>query len=203
MVYCLRTRNYLKHIGKDGTAKASCRRRCCKELDYSQQSSDNQTVCTLLAKSICAFSTINGAVSPAMNKFGECMSPLLPTTSSNTVPFTRDANVQLNSDSWNHATYSQGEIDRLLKLETEHLRTVIEKANNEIEVQFEQVKADLDHTLLNDLKRVDKRLQSLEASLQALNESRTSNNSQTMIILVALSIVLGLANTILLFVHHA
>ncbi|HEY9730648.1 MAG TPA: hypothetical protein V6C89_01965 [Drouetiella sp.] len=132
------------------------------------------------------------------------MSPLLPASSSiNTVAFTTEGNVQSNANSVYQDTYSSSQIDSLLKLEMEQLKTVIEKANNEIEVQFEQVKADLDHTLMSDLKRVDKRLQSLESSLQAMNESKLSNNSQAMVILVALSIVLGLANTILLFVHHA
>ncbi len=82
------------------------------------------------------------------------------------------------------------------------MKTLMEKAQNEIEVQFEQVKADLDRTLMNDLKSVDKRLQALESSIQSLSEAKQSSNSQALIILVALSIVLSLANMIMLFVHH-
>lgn len=112
-------------------------------------------------------------------------------------------NVQLNSEAWKQTTYSQSEIDRLLQVESEGFTTAIEKAQNEIEVQFEQVKADLDHTLMNELKSVNKRLQSLEASLETINESKLSNNSQALIILVALSMVLSVANLITLFVHHS
>jgi len=132
------------------------------------------------------------------------LSPLSPLSSSvNPVSFNKEMNVQLNSDAWKQTTYSQSEIDRLLQVESEGFTTAIEKAQNEIEVQFEQVKADLDHTLMNELKSVNKRLQSLEASLETINESKLSNNSQALIILVALSIVLSVANLITLFVHHS
>ncbi|MBS2000921.1 MAG: hypothetical protein JST44_05400 [Cyanobacteria bacterium SZAS LIN-5] len=129
------------------------------------------------------------------------LSPLSPLSSSvNPVSFNKE---QLNSEAWKQTTYSQSEIDRLLQVESEGFTTAIEKAQNEIEVQFEQVKADLDHTLMNELKSVNKRLQSLEASLETINESKLSNNSQALIILVALSIVLSVANLITLFVHHS
>jgi len=163
----------------------------------------------------------------------------------------------LNSDSWKYATYSQSEVDRLLKIQAENItaalsakisaqqkfvqksvltqekashkvlnelsdqieqfnhtaskaaehhneqmKTLMEKAQNEIEVQFEQVKADLDRTLMNDLKSVDKRLQALESTVQSLSEAKQSSYSQALIILVALSMVLSLANMIVLFVHH-
>ncbi|CAN5711432.1 hypothetical protein BH10CYA1_BH10CYA1_06490 [soil metagenome] len=212
----------------------------------------------LPAKSICAFSVLNGEVSLAPVEIGESMSPVSSATSPvNTVAFNRDVNVQLNSDSWKYATYSQSEVDRLLKIRAENItaalsakistqqkfvqesvatqektwrkmisevgdqieqfntsavkaadnhneqmKTLMEKAQNEIEVQFEQVKADLDRTLMNDLKSVDKRLQALEASIQSLSEAKQSSHSQALIILVALSIVLSLANMIVLFVHH-
>jgi Fe2+ transport system protein B len=171
--------------------------------------------------------------------------------------FNRDVNTQLNADSWKYATYSQSEVDRLLKIQAENItaaftakisaqqklvkelvstqektsrkvidevsdqieqfnitsvkaadnhneqmKTLMEKAQNEIEVQFEQVKADLDRTLMNDLKGVDKRMQHLEASIQSMSETKQSSNSQALIILVALSMVLSLANMIMLFVHH-
>ncbi|RTL45104.1 MAG: hypothetical protein EKK48_03340 [Candidatus Melainabacteria bacterium] len=132
------------------------------------------------------------------------LSPLSPLSSSvNPVSFNKEMSVQLNSDARKQTTYSQSEIDRLLQVESEGFTTAIEKAQNEIEVQFEQVKADLDHTLMNELKSVNKRLQSLEASLETINESKLSNNSQALIILVALSIVLSVANLITLFVHHS
>ncbi|MFN8550191.1 MAG: hypothetical protein U0103_01785 [Candidatus Obscuribacterales bacterium] len=132
------------------------------------------------------------------------LSPLSPLSSSvNPVSFNKEMNVQLNSEAWKQTTYSQSEIDRLLQVESEGFTTAIEKAQNEIEVQFEQVKADLDHTLMNELKSVNKRLQSLEASLETINESKLSNNSQALIILVALSMVLSVANLITLFVHHS
>lgn len=212
----------------------------------------------LPARSICAFSVLNGEVSLAPIEIGESMSPVSPATSSvNTVAFNKDINVQLNSDSWKYATYSQSEVDRLLKIQTENItaalsvkisaqqkfvqksiltqekashklvnelcdqieqfnntaakaadhhneqvKTLMEQAQNEMEVQFEQVKADLDRTLMNDLKGVDKRLQALECSLNLLSETKQSSNSQALIILVALSIVLSLANMIVLFVHH-
>ncbi len=212
----------------------------------------------LPAKSICAFSVLNGEVTLAPIEIGESMSPVSSATNSvNTVAFNRDVSVQLNSDSWKYATYSQSEVDRLLKIQAENItttlsakistqqkfvqesvmtqqkasrkiineigdqidqfntgaakaaanhneqmKTLMEKAQNEIEVQFEQVKADLDRTLMNDLKSVDKRLQALESSIQSLSEAKQSSNSQALIILVALSIVLSLANMIMLFVHH-
>ncbi len=224
----------------------------------------------LPAKSICAFSVLNGEVSLAPIEFGESMPPTSSATSTvNTVAFhkdsafskdgafSKDVNVQLNSDSWKYATYSQSEVDRLLKIQAENLtasftakisaqqklvqelvstqekssrkifsevddqieqfnvsavkaadnhneqmKTLMEKAQNEIEVQLEQVKADLDRTLMNDLKSVDKRIQHLEASLQSISETKQSSNSQALIILVALSMVLSLANLIMLFVHH-
>lgn len=218
----------------------------------------------LPAKSICAFSVLNGEVSLAPNEFGESMSPTSsPTSTVNTVSFhkdgafSKDVNVQLNSDSWKYATYSQSEVDRLLKVQAENItaaltakisaqqklvqelvstqektsrkiinevddqieqfnvsavkaadnhneqmKTLMEKAQNEIEVQLEQAKADLDRTLMNDLKGVDKRIQHIEASLQSMSETKQSSNSQALIILVALSMVLSLANLIMLFVHH-
>lgn len=171
--------------------------------------------------------------------------------------FNTDVNVKLNADSWKYSTYSQSEVDRLLKIQAENItaaftakisaqqklvqelvstqektsrkvlnevsdqieqfnttsvkaadnhneqmKTLMEKAQNEIEVQFEQVKADLDRTLMNDLKGVDKRMQHLEASIQSISETKQSSNSQALIILVALSMVLSLANMIMLFVHH-
>jgi hypothetical protein len=167
-------------------------------------------------------------------------------------------NVQLTSDSWKYSTYSQSEVDRLLKIQAENittafaakisnqqktvqetiaeheksmrkisaelyvemeqfnnaaskaandhgekLKTVMEKTQNEMEVEFEQVKADLDRTLMNDLKSVDKRLQSLESTMQSLTETKQSfNSSQAILLLIALSIVLSLANVVMLFVHH-
>ncbi len=218
----------------------------------------------LPAKSICAFSVLNREVSLAPIEIGESMSPASSATSTvNTVAFNKDGafnkdvNVQLNADSWKYATYSQSEVDRLLKIQAENItaalsakistqqklvqelvstqektsrkiinevgdqieqfnnsaakaadnhneqmKTLMEKAQNEIEVQFEQVKADLDRTLMNDLKSVDKRMQQLEASIQSLSETKQSSNSQALIILVALSIVLSFANMIMLFVHH-
>ncbi|MBS1953990.1 MAG: hypothetical protein JST89_07390 [Cyanobacteria bacterium SZAS-4] len=224
----------------------------------------------LPAKSICAFSVLNGEVSLAPIEIGESMFPASSAINTvNTVAFSNDAafskdpafgkdvNVQLNSDSWKYATYSQSEVDRLLKIQAENItaaftakisaqqklvqellstqektsrkisndvsdqivefnisaakaadnhneqmKTLMEKAQNEIEVQFEQVKADLDRTLMNDLKSVDKRMQYLEASIQSLSETKQSSNSQALIILVALSVVLSLANLIMLFVHR-
>lgn len=230
----------------------------------------------LPARSICAFSVSNGEVSLARIETGESMSLASSATSTmNTLAFSKDGafnkegtfskddalnkdvNVHINSDSWKYATYSQSEVDRLLKIQAENItatlsakistqqklvqdlvstqektsrkvinevddqieqfkgnavkaaenhneqmKTLMEKAQNEIEVQFEQVKADLDRTLMNDLKSVDKRMQHLEASIQSLSETKQSNNSQALIILVALSIVLSLANLIMLFVHH-
>lgn len=130
------------------------------------------------------------------------LSPLSPVSSSVNPVFNKEVNIPLNAEAWKQATYSQSEIDRLLQVESEEFATAIEKAQNEIEVQFEQVKADLDHTLMNELKSVNKRLQTLETSLDLLNESKGSNNSQALIILVALSIVLSVANLITLFVQH-
>lgn len=130
------------------------------------------------------------------------MSPLSPASSSITPVAFKDAGVQVNPDSRRQTTYAHSEIARVVHFETEQLQTRIEKAQNEIEVQFEQVKADLDHTLMNELKRVDKRLQSLESSLESLQESKSSTGSQALNTLVALSIVLSFANLIMLFVKH-
>ncbi len=95
----------------------------------------------LPAKSICAFSVLNGEVSLAPIEIGESMSPVSSATSSlnigslntsslstaspnsgsvNTVAFNKDVTVQLNSDSWKYATYSQSEVDRLLKIQAEN-----------------------------------------------------------------------------------
>lgn len=85
---------------------------------------------------------------------------------------------------------------------TERMRLLIDRTQNDMDVQFEQVKADLDRTLMNDLKGFDKRLQKLELQMQNISESNQSSSSQTVTILVALSVVASLANLVLLFVHH-
>jgi hypothetical protein len=213
----------------------------------------------LPAESFSTFSVSQGNVSLVPIEIGENMSPVSPSTSPvSSVAAAKDVNVQINSDSWKYSTYSQSEVDRLLKIQAENIttgfaakisaqqkfvqetiaehekamrklraelsgqmeqltvkastaadaqnekaKTLVEKTQNEFEVQFEQVKADLDRTLMNDLKGFDKKLQSLESTLQTLTQTKQSGISQqTITLLVALSVVLSLANMVLLFVHH-
>jgi hypothetical protein len=212
----------------------------------------------LPSERFCAFTVAQGNVSLAPIEIGEDMSPAPLNSHVTPVGINKDANLQLTSDSWKYSTYSQSEVDRLLKIQAENittafaakisnqqrivqetiaeheksmrkisaelyvemeqfnsaaskaandhgekLKTVMEKTQNEMEVEFEQVKADLDRTLMNDLKSVDKRLQSLESTMQSLTETKQSfNSSQAILLLIALSIVLSLANVVMLFVHH-
>lgn len=202
---------------------------------------------TLPVGEIYAFSVLNNSVVPHLIENGvENMSMV-------TSQFRPD----VDHDSWKYATYSQSEVDRLLRkqaesltgvfaakianqqklvnelvvsqrkeariavsevstqiqqfhmdakkhseLYTDQVRTITEKAQNEIDVQIEQAKADLDHTLMSELKNVGKKIQALEANLESLAEKSHSNNSQAIFILVALSIVMSIANMILLLVHH-
>ncbi len=213
----------------------------------------------LPAESFSTFLVSHGNVSLEPIEIGENMSPVSPSTSPVvSAAAVKDVNVQVNSDSWKYSTYSQSEVDRLLKIQAENIttgfgakisaqqkfvqetiaehdkamrklstdlsvqmeqltvkassaaevqnekaKTLVEKTQNELEVQFEQVKADLDRTLMNDLKGFDKKLQALESTLQTLTQTKQSGNSQqTITLLVALSVVLSIANMVLLFVRH-